>query len=126
MRLAAACALVFSLGAQAQSPLPPECAGPTTAEVRICLNARVAAATKTMEQYLAAAREAARSSQQVDAVQKRWLAYRESACRDAALRFEGGSHAPILALECRLQLTEERTLAIWRAYLLEEGVLPKP
>ena len=110
----------------ALAQLPPECAGPTTAEVRICLNARVAGATKTMERYLAAAREAARSSQQVDTVQKRWLAYRASACRDAALRFEGGSHAPILALQCQLELTEERTLAIWRAYLVEEGTLPEP
>jgi len=123
VRRAAACALLFSLAAQAE---PPECAGSTTAEVRICLTARNQAAARTMERYLDAARKAARSSQQVDAVHKAWLEYREAACRDAALRFPGGSLAPVLALQCRLELTEARTLDIWRAYLVDEDVLPRP
>jgi uncharacterized protein YecT (DUF1311 family) len=126
VRLAAASALLLSIAAEAQAPLPAECSGPTTAEIRLCLKARLAAAAENMERYLAAARTAARPSQKVDEVQDSWLAYRDSACRDAALRFEGGSLAPVLALECRLELTNARTLDIWRSYLIEENVLPKP
>jgi uncharacterized protein YecT (DUF1311 family) len=124
VRLAGVLGLAVILPAAAQ--LPPECRGETTAEMRICLGARLSAATAKMERYLDAARKAARPELQLDAVHRSWLQYRDIACRDAARVYEGGSLAPVVALQCRLDLTEERTLSIWRAYLANEEALPRP
>lgn len=119
-------ALVLAVpGAVAGQP-PPSCAGPTTAEMRICTAERLRSAEKDLERYLEAARSVARPPASLDSAQAAWAGYRDQACRAAAGQFEGGSLQPVVMLDCRLRLTRERILELWRAYLAEQGVLPEP
>ena len=104
----------------------PACAGPTTAETRICAAERLRAAEKELGRYLEAARGVARPPAALDNAQAAWAGYRDLACRGAAGQYEGGSLQPVVALDCRLRLTRERTLELWRAYLAEQGTLPEP
>jgi len=98
----------------------------TTAEMRICASERLRAAEKDLGRYLEAARRLARPPAALDSAQAAWLSYRDQACRAAAGQYEGGSLQPVVMLDCRLRLTRERTLELWRAYLTEEGALPEP
>jgi uncharacterized protein YecT (DUF1311 family) len=98
----------------------------TTAEMRTCLSDSLRVAEKELERYLAAARCAARPPAALDSAQSAWTTYRDAACRAAAGQYEGGSLQPVVALDCRLRLTRERTLEIWRAYLEQEDTLPEP
>ena len=98
----------------------------TPAEVRQCLSDSLRTTEKDMERYLAAARRAARPPAALDTAQTAWTAYRDAACRAATGQIEGGSVQPVVALDCRLRLTRERTLEIWRAYLAEQDELPEP
>jgi uncharacterized protein YecT (DUF1311 family) len=110
--------------ALAQAPDP--CLGPTTAEMRSCAAQRLRAAESEMERYLEGARRLARPPSALDSAQAAWAAYRDQACGAAAGQFEGGSLQPVVALDCRLRLSRERTLELWRAYLAEQGDLPQP
>jgi len=94
--------------------------------MRICLSDSVRAAERRMQRYLDAARGAARPPEALDTAQSAWTSYRDAACRAASGQYEGGSLQPVVALDCRLRLTRERTLELWRAYLSNEGALPEP
>ena len=79
-----------------------------------------------MQRYLGAARGVARPLEALEGAQAAWRGYRDRACRAAGGQFEGGSLQPVVLLDCRLRLTRERTLELWRAYLSESGRLPAP
>ena len=102
------------------------CRGPTTAELRLCTAQRLDAAEKEMERYFVAARRVARPASALEGSQAAWLQYEYQACRSAAGQYEGGSLQPVVFLDCRLRLTRERTLELWRAFLAEQGDLPEP
>ncbi len=84
------------------------------------------AAEKELGRYLEAARRIARPPAALDSAQAAWVSYRDQACRAAAGQYEGGSLQPVVALDCRLRLTRERTFELWRAYLTGEDTLPAP
>jgi len=98
----------------------------TTADIRRCLSERLRATEKEMQRYLDAARHEARPPAALQQSQTAWSAYRDAACRAAAGQYEGGSLRPVVALDCLLRLTHERTLELWRAYLVNENALPEP
>lgn len=125
MRGAPALAALLVTGAASAQP-SDTCAGPTTAEVRMCASQRLQAAEREMHRYLEAARSHARPASALDGAQSAWGDYRDRACRAAAGQYAGGSLQPVVLLDCRLRLTRERTLELWRAYLANEGALPQP
>jgi len=98
----------------------------TTADMRACLAQALQAAEKDLRRYLDAARRDARPPDALEKSQAAWSAYRDAACAAAAGQYEGGSLRPVVALDCLLRLTRERTLELWRAYLANEGTLPEP
>ena len=116
---------VAAAGSPLAQPSDP-CLGPTTAEMRACTAERLRAAEKEMQRYLEAARQSARPPSALDSAQAAWTGYRDLACRAAGGQFEGGSLQPVVILDCRLRLTRERTLELWRAYLAESSELPEP
>lgn len=118
--------LLVPLAGAAGAQRPDPCAGPTTAEVRLCATRALRAAEQDMKRYLAAARAVAPPAAALDGAQEAWTRYRDEACRGAGSRFEGGSLQPVAVLDCRLRLTRERTRELWRGYLAEEGGLPDP
>lgn len=98
----------------------------TTADMRICLTRDLRATEKELQRYLEAARREARPPEALEKSQAAWTSYRDAACRAAAGQYEGGSLRPVVALDCLVRLTRERTLELWRAYLANEGTLPEP
>lgn len=118
--------LLFTAAGLALAQQPDPCLGPTTAELRMCAAQQLRDAEAEMQRYLDAARRAARPVSALDSAQAAWIAYRDQACRAAAGQYEGGSLQPVLALDCRLRLTRERSLELWRAYLAQEDTLPEP
>lgn len=126
-RALACAALALAAAGVARAQPAPSCERvDTTADMRQCLSDSLRVAEKDMERYLAAARRAARPPAALDAAQSAWTAYRDATCRAAAGQLEGGSLQPVVTLDCRLRLTRERTLEIWRAYLAEADELPEP
>ena len=124
LRVLAAAVLCAPALALAQPSDP--CAGPTTAEMRMCAAQKLAAVEAELQRYLDAARRVARPPSALDASQAAWMGYRDHACRAAASQYDGGSLQPVVALDCRLRLTRERTFELWRAYLAEQGDLAQP
>lgn len=116
---------VFAAGNALAQPSDP-CLGPTTAEMRSCAAQKLRIAESEMERYLESARRVARPASALASAQAAWVAYRDQACRAAAGQYEGGSLQPVVALDCRLRLTRERSVELWRAYLAEQGDLPQP
>ena len=113
--------------AAAGEALGPSCErAETTAGIRACLSERLGAAEKDMRRYLEAARREARPPEALEKSQVAWTGYRDAACHAAAGQYEGGSLRPVVALDCLVRLTRERTLELWRAYLANEGALPEP
>jgi uncharacterized protein YecT (DUF1311 family) len=116
---------ILAAGNALAQPSDP-CLGPTTAEMRSCAAQKLRSAESEMGRYLEGARRVARPASALDSAQVAWTAYRDQACRAAAGQYEGGSLQPVVALDCRLRLTRERSLELWRAYLAEQGDLPQP
>ena len=116
---------VLAAGNALAQPADP-CLGPTTAEMRSCAAQKLRIAESEMERYLEGARRVARPASALDSAQAAWVAYRDQACRAAAGQYEGGSLQPVVTFDCRLRLTRERSLELWRAYLAQQGDLPQP
>src|SRR5687767_1193699 len=96
LAVAVLCALACAL-AQPSDP----CAGPTTAELRMCAAQKLGALEAELQRYLDAARRVARPPAGLDASQAAWMGYRDHACRAAASQYDGGSLQPVVALDCR-------------------------
>src|SRR5688500_17841044 len=118
--------LFFLAAGNTVAQQPDPCLGPTTAELRMCAAQQLRDAEAEMQRYLDAARRAARPVSALDSAQAAWIAYRDQACRAAAGQYEGGSLQLVMMLDCRLRLTRERNLELWRAYLAQEDTLPEP
>lgn len=116
----------------------------TTPQVSACAAQRLKAETERMETYLSAARRQAAtrdeasagtwaaSSQRVylDNAQSAWTAYAEIVCNGVYDNWSGGTVRTAMALECRIQMTRERTHVIWRNFLTyvdsTPPILPEP
>ena len=128
MRFPAVLAFALFAAPSAATEAPPATCerAQTTADMRACLSNALRAAEEDMQRYLEAARRDARPPEALEEAQAAWAGYRDAACRGAAGQYEGGSLRPVVALDCLLRLTRERTLELWRAYLANEGDLPEP
>jgi uncharacterized protein YecT (DUF1311 family) len=120
---------------------PVNCAqAMTTPQINACAAQRLEAETARMETYLSAARrravtqdeETAASSQRayLDNAQSAWTAYADIVCDGVYDNWSGGTIRTVMALECRIQMTRERTHVIWRDFLTYADstppVLPEP
>jgi len=101
----------------------------TTLEINDCAAKDVATQEARMATYLAASVEVLRTEAEgpeqaktviaeLQASQKAWQAYADSACGTVYTRWQSGSIRNLMALTCRERLTQQRTHTLWTDYLL--------
>jgi uncharacterized protein YecT (DUF1311 family) len=123
---------VLVLAASPAAANPSPCGSATTTlAMTECLVEQVRRADTTMIRYLAAAQARLRQETREPAAavdlersQRLWQAYRRSHCGDIAARWQGASIQPLMALDCRLRLSRERSRELWRAYLTHQDRTP--
>jgi len=110
-----------------------EIAGPTI-ELAECRQRQIEAANSKLEKYLSAAREQAHllelSAASIDEEQKLWESYRTKHCGNVYDLWRMGTIRYEMSATCTLEVTRERTIDVWRAYLTHldstPPVLPDP
>lgn len=106
----------------------------TTNDINICHYREVKMSEIEMTQYLLASLDRLKTypkmSEYIDDAQQSWLNYRDKECDAVYQQWIDGTIRGAMAIECKLQLTKERTHAIWRSYLTymdsTPPVLPEP
>lgn len=106
----------------------------TTRALSECRAKQLEAADAKLEKYLAAARERARqfdlNAALIDEEQAAWAAYRSKHCGNVYEFWRMGTIRYEMSATCTLQVTQERTADVWRAYLTyldsTPPVLPDP
>lgn len=106
----------------------------STLAINQCLYQDLVTAEKQMQHYLAKSLE--HNSEEPLAVasiqnaQEAWLAFRDKHCDAVYEIWRGGSISTAKSLSCKLQLTQQRTRGLWRAFLTYADstppVLPDP
>ena len=99
-----------------------------------CMSAEIAKADAKLALYLAAAKKRitqdAATRLNLDTAQNAWQAYREAQCGDVYTYWGQASYRHRASARCTLELTRQRTAAIWSAYLTfmdsTPPILPKP
>lgn len=93
----------------------------STVEINQCLGAIDGRAEEKMRRYLAAAMERYADSPEVargiEAAQTSFLAYRKQECDAVYEDWKDGTIRTAMTLGCRRNLTDQRTLALWRNWL---------
>ena len=116
-RLAAA--ILVALSASAQDDETKCCC--TTVETSICLvNVQKAVDSTLSETYLMALGHLGDSTENVSNIrdtERKWLAYRDTACKAESELFKGGTIAPQIFHLCVVKLTKRRIADIKDAYL---------
>lgn len=86
-----------------------------------CFGERFERAEKRMDRYLAEALDQQAGSPEfacgIDAARNSFVAYRERECASLHERWKGGTIRTVMALACRTELTDQRTLALGRNWL---------
>lgn len=142
---AAAGEAAAAAAASSQPDRPFDCVRDgSTPQINACLAQDLAAEEARMDRYLAAAREQARSSDELPrafggpsaqraylaASQAAWTAYARIVCEGVDDSFKDGSIHTAMFLSCMIDMTLERTRVIWRDYLTywdsTPPVLPEP
>lgn len=120
----AALALLLSVGAAAHAYtvyLPGCEAGKTTLEIAECRQKQIDAADAKLGQYLTAARKRVVAFDVqvglIDEEQKAWEAYRSAHCGNVYELWRQGTIRYEMSAICTLEVTRERTVDVWRAYL---------
>ncbi|WP_426051904.1 lysozyme inhibitor LprI family protein [Brevundimonas sp. SL161] len=116
----------------------------STPQINACLAQDLAAGEARMDRYLVAAREQARSSDELPrafggpsaqraylaASQAAWTAYARIVCEGVDDSFKDGSIHTAMFLSCMTDMTLERTRVIWRDHLSywdsTPPILPEP
>ena len=117
----------------------PNCQSPrNTIEVNECAGVRLTQAGTEMTRYLDKSIE--RYSDDPEVVfaiksgQHAWSEYADKHCNSIHTKWRGGTIRTVMALDCKIRLTQERTHQLWLDYLtymdsakpiLPEPVLPK-
>lgn len=122
MRTLTTCLVVAALGLPAVSLAADPCSGAkTTIEINECLGKRLDEADARLNEYLAAAGKHIEStggaSLNLKTAQEAWVRYRDAQCNDVYKLWEGGTARTAMGLQCRINLTQERTHDVWRAFL---------
>lgn len=135
-------ALALSLLVQDPSEAAIDCAQAlTTLDMNTCAAADLQAAEQRMQTYFdrvlltvgqdAEDSEAAAAIRaELVAAQAAWQAYVEADCGAVYTYWQSGTIRVLMALGCKLDLTQERTGHLWRSYLQpmddSEPLLPEP
>ena len=134
-------ALALSLLVQDPSEAAIDCAEAlTTLDMNTCAAADLQAAEQRMQTYFdrvlltvgqaAEDPEAAAIRAELVAAQAAWQAYVEADCGAVYTYWQSGTIRVLMALGCKLNLTQERTGHLWRSYLQpmddSEPLLPEP
>jgi len=135
-------ALALSLLIQDPREAAIDCAQAlTTLEMNGCAAADLDAAEQRMQTYFERALlkvgEDAEGPEAASAIraelvmaQKAWQAYVEADCGAVYTYWQSGTIRVVMALGCKLNLTQERTRHLWRSYLQpmddSEPLLPEP
>ncbi|HEY4080221.1 MAG TPA: lysozyme inhibitor LprI family protein [Burkholderiaceae bacterium] len=106
----------------------------TTQELAECRQKQMEAADARLEKYLAAARSQASAIAfdvtLIDDEQRAWVTYRTKHCGNVYTLSGMGSIRFEMSAVCTLEVTRERTIDVWRAYLTYQDstppVLPDP
>ncbi|MBV8049439.1 MAG: DUF1311 domain-containing protein [Paludibacterium sp.] len=127
--------LLLAIKSEAHSLYLPECEDrKTTIELSECRQKQIEAAESKLQRYLAAARERAHlfglSAASIDEEQKLWESYRTKHCGNVYDFWRMGTIRYEMSATCTLEVTRERTIDVWRAYLTyvdsTPPVLPDP
>jgi uncharacterized protein YecT (DUF1311 family) len=109
------------LPSTAQTKARAPCADTTTPlEMNECLSEQLSSAEKKLEQYLKASAERfSRDERSINLTdeQKSWLAYREAHCDNVFEYWKAGTVRTAMAIQCRIDLTRERTRTMWTTFL---------
>lgn len=93
----------------------------STPDINQCASLELAAAETIMEDYLAASRarysDDAVSLGAIDDAHTAWLAYRKAQCASVFDIWRDGTIRTLMALDCSIQMTRDRTHALWRSFL---------
>ncbi|MFZ6655222.1 lysozyme inhibitor LprI family protein [Undibacterium sp. TJN19] len=113
-----ACTLTLNLPAHAEILCQ---ASKTTVEEQQCMIAELAKADKKLVTYLQTARaqlaKTSDSKLNLDEAQKAWEQYRTTHCADVYTYWAEGSIRYRQSAQCQIDLSQQRTHDIWKAYL---------
>jgi uncharacterized protein YecT (DUF1311 family) len=106
----------------------------STIELNECRQKQIEAADSKLEKYLLAARERAHlfdlGAASIDEEQQLWESYRTRHCGNVYELWRMGTIRYEMSATCTLEVTRERTIDVWRAYLTyldsTPPVLPDP
>ena len=106
----------------------------TTIDIDQCKQKELSIAEKTMGIYLAKSMEQYSqdevSIKSIKKAQGAWLKYREEHCSAIYDIWRDGTIRNTMALECKLELTHQRTKVIWKSFLTymdsTPPLLPEP
>ncbi|GAB2196135.1 lysozyme inhibitor LprI family protein [Sessilibacter sp. MAH4] len=104
----------------------------TTVDLNRCAQIELSAAEQQMEFYL----EKALILQKRDPVvvegikiaQQQWLAYQQAHCESVYNQWREGTIRGVMAVNCKKELTQQRTFEIWKSFLttLDSSLVPRP
>lgn len=106
----------------------------TTLEINQCAEDKFDAANQQLQRYLIQSIQQNNTDKPlVEAIkmaQKQWLQYRDAECSAVYTQWQQGTIRGVMALSCKLALTQQRTLTLWENYLRpmdsSTAILPKP
>jgi uncharacterized protein YecT (DUF1311 family) len=106
------------------SPCPPDT---TTATLRQCMSAELQDADSSLSLYFDMALRRAAAPTELRRAHAEGMRFRDADCRALAPEHQGGSLAPVVAMQCRAGLARARTHEIWSVYIrTTEDPLPEP
>lgn len=116
---------------------PLDCSSGVTPIINQCAAADLADSEERLRRYLSAARkklladpESAPVAKRLDEAQSAWETYRDAECNALYDYWSGGTIRTVMALSCKLSLTDERTHVVWQTWLTYPDstppLLPEP
>ena len=125
---------VMLLLAQAE---PLDCSSGVTPTINRCAADDLGDSEQRLTRYLSVARdkllaeaESVPVAKQFDEAQRAWETYRDAECDALYDYWSGGTIRTVMALRCKLNLTDERTHVVWRHWLTyvdqTPPLLPEP
>ena len=106
----------------------------TTLAINQCMHKDLVAAEKVLGKYLAKSLELySEDSVSVNSIKKgqeAWLSYREEHCGAVYDTWRDGTIRTAMGLGCKLELTHQRTIVLWKSFLTfvdsTPALLPEP
>jgi uncharacterized protein YecT (DUF1311 family) len=106
----------------------------STLEMNQCAEDKLDAADQQLQHYLKQSIQQNSTDQAlinaIQTAQTRWIQYQKAECSAVYTQWQQGTIRGVMALSCKLALTQQRTLTVWENYLRpmdsSDAVLPKP